>query len=502
MDLEDIGVVFIGIIAAVAIGGILAYSVGIFDLLDDSTDYSFELTTTSTTIGVGQDKAIVTEMAYTYVIDGMTWSSSDDSIVEVSYYEGSSNNIVNIRGLKEGDATITARSGNCSRQCNVHVTADVPDNEIRAYNPYSKTNRYAVLTGTGFEDGVLTLAFNNEGYNAITLSGYTVEMLEKSDYNNGDARHDFKSVAMTLVNVNTSETVSSKIYDPDEDNSVVLPTGDIYTPNIPYDVDFLVTLKDDTQYHITGSFVYKENDGSRDSTFQVKRPFAWRYDGHDFSFDLTFAYGLYSRYHDYNISTGDMNNYNVFRNYTSSTGANCFTHSNEVTRVMVNRLGILYHETYGEDKSLDTLDFANFILGFVQVNWYYSYDDEQYVDGSISDNVDYWCYPMETIYSGCGDCEDTSILAATLFYDAGFKSGVFTLPGHAMAAVHVDDYKNPVPKPEGYEYMGYTAKNDPSTVYYGCETTTMVFRDVGMGASSLINDSHGNRYRDVKLYTV
>ena len=207
-------------------------------------------------------------------------------------------------------------------------------------------------------------------------------------------------------------------------------------------------------------------------TFQVKRPFAWRYDGHDFSFDLTFAYGLYSRYHDYNISTGDMNNYNVFRNYTSSTGANWFTHSNEVTRVMVNRLGILYHETYGDDKSLDTLDFANFILGFVQVNWYYSYDDEQYVDGSISDNVDYWCYPMETIYSGCGDCEDTSILYCAIVKAMGYDTALMTA------------YASSVPRTSGasnhcVSLVAVSGSDGDATytiggkVYSFCETTSV-----------------------------
>ena len=505
MDLEDILPIAISAIIVIGIPvGMHAYNNGLFnDLLseEETADYSFELTTTSTTIGVGQTKTLVTEMAYTYIINDMEWSSSDDTVVSVEYYKGSANNIVQIKGLKTGEAIITASSGNYSTDCTVRVIEEAPDNEIKVYNHYSKTNRYAVLSGSGFESGVLTLAFNNKGYNTITLSGYTREMLEKSEYNNGEAKHDFKTVYMELENADTSEIVSSKTYSPDDGNSVVLPTGDIYTPGINYNVDFLVTLKDDSQYHITGSLVYKENDGSKDSTFIVKRPMSWRYDGRIFSFDLSFPYGLYSRYHNFNMSNGDLDNYNRFRNYDPGTGANWFTHSNEVSRAISDHLAVEYREEYGSDKSLATLDYANFILGFVQIHWYYALDDEQYVNGEITDNVDYWCYPMETIYSGCGDCEDTSILAATLFSDAGFKSGVFLIPSHAMAAVHVDDYSNPVPIPEDFEYFGYKV-NDGGVMYYGCETTTKEFYPVGMGVSRLVNDSNGVRYSKVEIYTV
>lgn len=503
-DQEDFAPVII--IAVVAIvGGAYAYSHGYLDGLFDKgeeLDYSFELTTTSTTLGVGQDKTLVTEMAPGYVFNDMSWTSSDDSIVSISYYKGSSKNIILITGHKVGDVTITATSGNCSKECKIHVSEETLDNEIRVYNHYSKTSRYAVLTGSGFEEGVLTLAFNNEGHNTVTLSGYTTEMLQKSSYNNGEARHDFKRVDMKLTNTSTNETMSTKTYDPAVDNSVILPTGDIYTPNIDYAVDFLVTLWDDTQYHITGSFVYKENDGSKDGTGVLKRPFAWRYDDKVFSFDLYFEYGLYSRYHTENMGNGNLNNYNAFRNYSYGTGETWFVHSNEVTRNIASRLADIYHEKYGQEKSLNTLDYANFVLGFVQINWYYAYDDEQYVDGSISDNVDYWCYPMETIYSGCGDCEDTSILAATLFRDAGFKAGIFNLPGHAMAAVHVDDYSTPETIPEKWEYMAYYKTNNPSVLYYGCESTTSSFIDVGIAASDSFKDENGNYYEDVNLYTL
>lgn len=504
MDLEDVPWTIFMAVMIVAPVCFMAFSMGLFDGFldngDDAPDYSFELTTTSTTIGVNQEKTLISEMALTYIFEDMKWSSSDDSILSVRTTEDGGNKVAIIKGLKEGDAVITVTSGDCSRECRVHVSETAPDNEIRAYNPYSKTNRYAVLSGPGFESGVLTLSFNNEGYNAITLCGYTTDMLEMCDENNGEACHDFKSAYMTFRDTSTDTIVSSKTYDPETDNSVVLPTGEyIYEPNVTFDVDFLITLRNDVQYHVTGSVVYKENDGSKDSTNIVKRSFAWRYDDKVFSFNLEFPYGMYSRYHTQNISYGNLNNYNHFRNYSENTGTNVFTHSNEVTKEIVAKLAMLYRNTYGHDKGLNTIEYANFILGFVQIGWYYSLDDEQYVDGESTDSVDYWGYPMETIYSGCGDCEDTSILAATLFYDAGFKSGVFLIPYHAMAAVHVENYTTPDPIPEGYEYMAYKSNG---VVYYGCESTCWYSKPVGMGASELINDSNGIRYKDVEIYTV
>ena len=109
---------------------------------------------------------------------------------------------------------------------------------------------------------------------------------------------------------------------------------------------------------------------------------------------------------------------------------------------------------------------------------------------------------METIYSGIGDCEDTSILCATLFYDAGYKSGVYSIPEHAMLALHIDNYVTPT-MGEGRELMCYYQKNT-NISFYGCESTSERPRQAGCASSSLIRDEHGNKFplSDVYLYVI
>lgn len=82
--------------------------------------------------------------------------------------------------------------------------------------------------------------------------------------------------------------------------------------------------------------------------------------------------------------------------------------------------------------------FADYVLAFVQAVAEYEYDDAQFSE------EEYWLYPVETLYYGMGDCEDTSILASALLNtlasvdgaDGFIKGGcVFLLPSHAMAGV-------------------------------------------------------------------
>ncbi len=80
---------------------------------------------------------------------------------------------------------------------------------------------------------------------------------------------------------------------------------------------------------------------------------------------------------------------------------------------------------------------ASVLLAFVQAVIAYQSDWEQY--GA----VEFWTTPMETLYSGRGDCEDTAALfvnlAARLGLDAGFVAFEDPVMGHMSAAVAVGD---------------------------------------------------------------
>ena len=54
-----------------------------------------------------------------------------------------------------------------------------------------------------------------------------------------------------------------------------------------------------------------------------------------------------------------------------------------------------------------------------------------YVSDSVSSGYDeYPRFPFETLYHGGGDCEDSSILLASILYDMGYGVALIELPGH------------------------------------------------------------------------
>lgn len=501
---EAIGTIII--VAMLIGGGLFVYFGSPFDYQNDSESDTFELTTNETTIGVGQNKYVVSEMAYTRVIDAMTWSSSDTSVVTVSHVQGCDNNFVALKGVSEGSATVTASSRGCERTIDVTVSADPPDNELKVFNLNSQNKRYAILEGNGFENGVLSLAFNYKGMPVISLCGYTKEMLSKSSSNIGNARVDFKSVDITLRNTTTNTVFAHEYWVPSSSDegykSPIIIPGEQFTVDCHYSIDYSIILRNDVNYHVTGTITYKENDGKIDGTNMVPRTYTWKYEDKVYSFDLNFPYGLYSRYHskngDYIIGNDTYSRNSKVANYDETY----FCRSNVITNAITDAVAKEFKKTYGESASLKNQQYADFLLAFAQICWTYEYDHNQYVGTTTTDNVDYWAFPMETIYSGIGDCEDTSILCATLFYDAGYKSGVYSIPGHAMLALHVDNYVTPT-MDEDCELMCYYKKNTDIS-YYGCESTSERPDPVGAAASSLIRDDKGNKFplSDMYLYVI
>ena len=72
---------------------------------------------------------------------------------------------------------------------------------------------------------------------------------------------------------------------------------------------------------------------------------------------------------------------------------------------------------------------------FVQDVIEYQYDWES------TGAAEYPRYPIETLFEGRGDCEDTSILMAALLKELGYDVGFFELPGHLAVALRTsDDY--------------------------------------------------------------
>jgi hypothetical protein len=63
-----------------------------------------------------------------------------------------------------------------------------------------------------------------------------------------------------------------------------------------------------------------------------------------------------------------------------------------------------------------------------------------YTTDKISAGYDeYPRFPLETLYSGGGDCEDTSILAAAILKEMGYGVALIILPEHMAVGIKCDD---------------------------------------------------------------
>jgi hypothetical protein len=113
-----------------------------------------------------------------------------------------------------------------------------------------------------------------------------------------------------------------------------------------------------------------------------------------------------------------------------------------------------------DDYGATELQRANYILKFVQYL--------PYIHDCNNDN--YVRYPLETLIEGGGDCEDTSVLAAELLLNAGYRVVLLTVDtnnndevDHMMVGLAVDGATG-----DAHDVDGVT--------YYLCETTSSSYR--------------------------
>lgn len=77
-------------------------------------------------------------------------------------------------------------------------------------------------------------------------------------------------------------------------------------------------------------------------------------------------------------------------------------------------------------------ELATACLNWVQVNIEYAHDDEIY------GCREFWATPTETLYLGAGDCEDTSVLLASLLLSVGLDAVLLEYVGHTAVGVYLD----------------------------------------------------------------
>ncbi|SFM29754.1 hypothetical protein [Methanolobus profundi] len=174
----------------------------------------------------------------------------------------------------------------------------------------------------------------------------------------------------------------------------------------------------------------------------IVRTYRWYYENTEFVVE-----------YEYNIEAYDS--------YSERSRNREFTHfvndpyDDELISQISSQLGEL-----AEEKGYSRNDIPYIAMTFVQ--------SLPYVSDSASAGYDeYPRFPFETLYHGGGDCEDSSILLASLLYDMGYGVALIELPGHMAVGVK----GNSALEGSYYEYSGIR--------YYYLETTNSGW-DVGV----------------------
>ncbi len=161
----------------------------------------------------------------------------------------------------------------------------------------------------------------------------------------------------------------------------------------------------------------------------------WTYGGSEYSVEVVLLYSDVYRY--------DYENAYPFRVSLEDSGYVAHYHTVD-DPTLIALVGTL------KEMCPSDADLADFILYFVQTIDYIS-DDELY------GTLEYWTFPLEYLWNGGGDCEDSVIFYDTLMIIAGYDVAMVVFSDHAMSAIAV-------------EGTGYYVTID-GIRYYLCETT-------------------------------
>lgn len=166
--------------------------------------------------------------------------------------------------------------------------------------------------------------------------------------------------------------------------------------------------------------------------------YRWTFENKEYSLIWNLDTSIYEKYTETtaNRAPQTANSKTAFVNYGSA----------EVQKISGKLLSL--------SAEMDALTRANFVLKFVQLCTVYEYDHD------YNGNVEYWKYPVETLFEGKGDCEDTSILYCALMKAMGYDVALLLYYDHAAASVALNSC------PGGTYYL-----KDGFYFYY-CESTS------------------------------
>ncbi len=119
--------------------------------------------------------------------------------------------------------------------------------------------------------------------------------------------------------------------------------------------------------------------------------------------------------------------------------AAAFVNTTDSVNLLAGRLQDAFLKIY-PDTGINGPEFASFVLTYIQSCY-------REISDTASHSVEtYWAFPGETIYTGQGDSEDLSVLAAAILKSSGYETGLLLHHGRTFLAIQ----------------SGYTAEDVPA----------------------------------------
>ena len=167
-------------------------------------------------------------------------------------------------------------------------------------------------------------------------------------------------------------------------------------------------------------------------TMLSNKEFQWRYDGRSYSLDLNVTAMDYYSYHNNGADRSPQYESKMVMFVTSD---------DPVVVDLAQKL-----KAIALSNGFDQEQTENLALAFCQ-GIRYSYDN-------ISEGPDeYWRYSVETLYDETGDCEDKSILFASVTEAMGFDSVLLLMEGHMAGGIALPGCDGTYVEDDGVDYF-------------------------------------------------
>ncbi len=193
-------------------------------------------------------------------------------------------------------------------------------------------------------------------------------------------------------------------------------------------------------------FIQSTSAQTEQATQYYDKSFAWDYNGKHWTWNLSIPKTLYNVYKSVPIFT---------RTHSGPSGYGFLTTTEDY---YIKSLADKLNET-ATSQGYGSYDKVSFALAFVQ--------SLQYTSDNVTEGYnEYPRFPIETLVDEGGDCEDTSILFATITLIMGYGTVYINPPDHYAVGILGN----------GLTGTSWTYPEGSNRTYYYCETTGSGFK--------------------------